>query len=100
MYFKIEQPLKTVSSSKKKPPAEGNWYFVRQKALVFKDGESYPDKYNLTLLITDVEATANAHRPLETGEYVLPDHAFDFSGRSLRIDEGALVKRQQQVKAA
>jgi hypothetical protein len=102
MYFKIEKPVKNVRSSAKKNGAEGHWYFVTQEALLFKDGETYPDKLELTTLITDVEAVANAHQPYPVGDYVIPDHAWELrNGRNLTFDQGKLVPKQQRdIKAA
>lgn len=80
MYIQVENPRTNVEAvpNRKKQTENDNshWYFVRQKLLMFKNGESHPDKANLMLTIAQSQKEADDVIPFKEGFYVLDDDAF------------------------
>jgi hypothetical protein len=76
MYIQVESPRIIIDEAPNKDNPELHWYFVRQPLLVYKHGESYPDKSKLMLTITASKAEAEKVEPFKSGFYVLDDEAF------------------------
>ncbi len=78
MYIQVEIPRTNIESvpNRKTENDNSHWYFVRQKLLMFKNGESYPDKANLMLTIVSSKKEAEEVEPFPLGFYVLDDDAF------------------------
>jgi hypothetical protein len=76
MYFQVESPRTNIEDVPNKSDANLRWYFVRQKLLMFKAGETHPDKAKLMLSICSSEKQANDVKPFEAGFYVLDEEAF------------------------
>lgn len=76
MYIQVENPRIIVDDAPNKDNPALRWYFVRQPLLVYKHGESYPDKSKLMLTITASKDEADKVEPFKAGFYVLDDEAF------------------------
>ncbi len=82
MKIVIENQTKEVASVPKRNDDSKRWHIATQKALLFKNGESYPDKFELTLRITENESEANAINPFPVGEYTFSEDAYVIDRRN------------------
>lgn len=78
----IENPTAEVRSFPVKESETKRWYVKEQPALLFKDGEKYPEKYNHILAFTQNESEANQAKPLPAGEYSLAEAAYYVNNRN------------------
>lgn len=79
MYIQIENARIIVSEpvpNAKTPEKNPHWFFVRQPMLMYKNGETYPDKFNLSLTVESSKANADKVEPFPAGYYVLDEEAF------------------------
>ena len=80
MYIQVESSrtiVEQVPNRKKLTDADNShWFFIRQSLLMFKHGESHPDKAKLMLTIAASEKEANDVKVFQPGFYVLDDEAF------------------------
>lgn len=79
MYIQVESPrviVEEVPNRNLEKNPNLNWYFIRQPLLMFKHGESYPDKAKLMLTIAASQKEADEVKPFPAGYYVLDDEAF------------------------
>lgn len=76
MHIKIDNPTKTVRSMQTR---NGQRFIAEQPALMFKEGENYPDKITITLGIEEQEHIANNKQPLDAGDYDFTDDCFNVS---------------------
>ena len=78
MYIQVENLRVEIESvpNSKTPEKHSHWHFVRQPLLMFKNGETYPDKTKLMLTIASSSKEAEEVKPFPSGFYVLSDDAF------------------------
>lgn len=101
MYIQVENPrtnVESVPNRKRQTESENShWYFVRQKLLMFKHGESHPDKANLMLTIAASQKEADDVIPFKEGFYVLDDDAFIKLRLARTVNLNSLVISQNFV---
>jgi hypothetical protein len=88
MHIEIETPTVENNNFPNNNRTGEQWYVVAQEALLFREGEKYPDKFVINLYFQShktMEAGLTAQKsivPLKAGKYTLEDKAFYVNNRS------------------
>jgi hypothetical protein len=76
MHIQIEEQTINSRDFPHQRSSTGRYYVVSQPALMFKDGQKYPDKFPLDLIFTENKAEADNCKALPPGRYHLSEDAF------------------------
>jgi len=100
--FEKQQRSDTAQLANARNPQQP-YQVVTQPALLWKDGEKYPDKFDFRLYFgTDVNK-ANAVQPMPPGNYRLKESAFgldNYGGINCDFSELEPILNQQKQSAA
>ena len=99
MHIQFEVSTKTVVSRPNRNNPNARWYIAEQPAIMFKEDSKYPDKFDLTLAVSDSEQEANNSQPFAVGSYVITDDSFglDRNGNP-QVDFSKLTPMAQAEK--
>jgi len=96
MFIEIENNQLDYNNFPNRNNPEGRWYTVSQSALLFREGEKYPDKFDLNIVFSGDQNDQKSAVAFEVGKYELDEKAFYINQRNqLALDPvrlRALVK--------
>ena len=77
-------------------------FVATQNALLFRDGEKYPDKFEYRLYRGKDKNQADVAQPMPAGKYSLKETAFGVSYNNFNCDPSQIepMKNQQASRAA
>jgi len=87
MHIEIETTNLTNNNFPNNKRAGHQWYTVSQEALLFRDGEKYPDKFTINLYFQSHESAQEGNQAQQSivafkaGKYQLEDKAFRVNQR-------------------
>lgn len=92
MHIEIENTNLVKNDFPNKNNKDTRWYTANQSALLFRDGEKYPDKFDLNICFSQIQADQERAAAFKAGKYELTDAAFYINNRNqLAIDPSRLV---------
>ncbi|NQY27806.1 MAG: hypothetical protein HRT92_11630 [Piscirickettsiaceae bacterium] len=101
MHVEFEIASKIVVSRPNRNNPDARWYIAEQPALMFKKGSKYPDKFDLTLMVTSDEREANDAKPFALGSYQLTEDAFTLDrNNNPQVDFTKIEPLQEKAKLA
>ncbi len=96
MFIEIENNQLDYNNFPNRNNSDARWYTVSQSALLFRDGEKYPDKFELNIIFSGNQDDQKSAVAFDAGKYELDEKAFYINQRNqLALDPvrlRALVK--------
>jgi hypothetical protein len=92
MYLQFENNNPIDSDFPNKKLDGARWFRRSQECLLFKDGSSYPDKFELTLSFSNNLQDQQSISCFTAGKYELLDTAFGFDNRRNPIVDFTQIK--------
>ena len=92
MHIKFEEESREVVQRPNRNNTALPWFIAQQPALLFTDNSKYPDKFFLTLSVSNQQADAVNAKPFPAGDYGLTEQAFRVNrNRSAEVDFTKIV---------
>ena len=92
MRIEIEKTELTKNDFPNKNQVGERWYTASQPALLFRDGETYPDKFELSIVFSGNKSDQDRAASFKVGSYEFADKAFYINNRNqLALDSSRLV---------
>ena len=82
MHIEIENNQLDYNNFPNRNDPNARWYTVSQSALLFREGEKYPDKFDLNIVFSAQQDDQKAAVAFEVGKYELDEKAFYINQRN------------------